>query len=209
MALCFQDDALYAGLKARVPTDPSFAIYPTEVDAERYSRQNMRLPKRHLSKHRRARLIAWALAMLLWMASVLFAGAAFTDRHARRRGARMSLERLARMVKLLIVSRAADFARMRRRARYVCFQHGRDLTPRGLIRAVIGARVRRALKRKAIDETIAVLIDALRRLDTHAAIVALRMRRRLTRRTPILAGPAPSPPAAFFAARRAVFADSS
>jgi hypothetical protein len=41
----------------------------------------MHLPKRHLTKHHRARLVAWTLAMLAWMAEVLFAAAPFIARH--------------------------------------------------------------------------------------------------------------------------------
>jgi hypothetical protein len=51
----------------------------------------MKLHRRPITKHQRARLIAWTLAMLMWMASVL-KGAAFTPRHQRQRAERMSLD---------------------------------------------------------------------------------------------------------------------
>jgi len=152
----------------------------------------MHMSKRHLSLHRRARLIAWALAMLTWMTSLMFAGAPFTQRHERQRGRRMSIAGLTHMVKQLIIVRAADLARQKRMTRR--FLHrGRDLTPRALIRAVIGARVRRMLKRKDAGERIAVLTHALKHIDTYAALVAKRLRGRLTRLWPRLTARALAP----------------
>ncbi|HYD89225.1 MAG TPA: hypothetical protein VEA80_17230 [Vitreimonas sp.] len=148
------------------------------------------MSKRHLSLHRRARLIAWALAMLTWMAQVLFADAPFTQRHARRRGPRMSLAGLTHMVRQLIIVRAADLARQRPKSRFNFHYRGYDRTPRAVIRAVIGARVRRMLKRDDLAARIGVLIHALNHLDQYASIVARRLRRRLTRLWPILAAPA-------------------
>jgi hypothetical protein len=52
----------------------------------------------------------------------------------------------------------------------------------GLINALVGARVRRLLKRKGLVERIAILIHALRHIDDYAALVATRIRRGLTRR---------------------------
>jgi hypothetical protein len=140
----------------------------------------MQLQKRPLSKHRRARLIAWTLAMLAWLAQVLLAHAPFTQRHERQRGARMSLERLARQVKLLIISRALD--RLPRRRRRGPAFRGRALTPRSVIRALIGASLRRTFKRKHIGERIFALMHALIHIDDYAARIAKRLRRGLTRR---------------------------
>ncbi|MGQ0532215.1 MAG: hypothetical protein ACT4OF_05935 [Caulobacteraceae bacterium] len=171
----------------------------------------MNFTPRPLPKHRRARLIAWALAMLAWMAQVIFAGAAFTKRHERQRGPRMSLDRLTRMVKMLIISRAIDLAGLRWRKRYIRVYRGRNITPRGSIRAIIGSRVRRHLKRKDKGERIGVLIHAIRHLDRYAALVAKRMKRRLTRRSLALfaAPPAPAAPVTSLAMPAAFFADSS
>jgi len=137
--------------------------------------------RRFISPHRRARLAAWALATLLWMASLWFSGET-SARHARQRG-RVSLERLAVMVKQLIIARAVDFAPTRARKSQSFHRRGRNLTPRGLTRAVLGARVRRALARPRRDTfgRILALTAALRRIDRHAAIVARRMRRGLRR----------------------------
>jgi len=164
----------------------------------------MQLPNRPLSKHRRARLIAATLAMLLWLAQVLFAGGPFSPRHERQRARAMSLQRLTKQVKLLIVSRALDGLR-RRRPRRVRRFRGRSIAPRASVDAIIGMRLKRRLKRRDLGERIAVLIDALLHIDRYAAHVAKRLRRGLTRRwravfaidwprsAPAPFGPAPAP----------------
>ncbi len=141
----------------------------------------MHIAKRPISKHQRARLIAWTLAMLMWLSAVLCGAAAFSDRHERQRGERMSLAWLTRRVKMLIISRAIDFARKRRRC--VRAVRGRLIVARGgALRALLGARLHRALNRKALAERLAVLIDALQHIDAYAAQVAKRLKRGLTRR---------------------------
>jgi hypothetical protein len=171
----------------------------------------MNYTPRPLPKHHRARLIAWALAMLAWVASLLFGGAVFTDRHARQRGKRMSLAGLKYMVECLILSRARDFARLRWRGRHVRAFRGRPIAPRAVVRALIGARVRRMLKRRTIAERIAVFIQALTQIDTYATLLAKRVRRGLTRRLYALFIPpiAPAAPCASLALMQAAFSDSS
>lgn len=171
----------------------------------------MNFTPRPLSKHRRARLIAWALALLLWMAQVMFAGAPFTARQERQRGPRMSLADLEGTVRQLIVSRAADFARVRWRARRNGAYRGRLITAPGGVAALIGARVRRMLKRRGIGERISILIHALTHLDTYASLVAKRVRRGLTRRWRVFVMQAPprAVPLVSLDTPRPRFADSS
>jgi hypothetical protein len=98
--------------------------------------------------------------------------------------------------------RAGELARLRRR-RPTFFKRGRDLRRRHLLRSVIGSRLRRKLKHKDLATRIAILIAALRDLDSIARPLAQRMRRGLARlwaitAKPMLAGimlgaPAPSP----------------
>lgn len=145
----------------------------------------MHFAKRPLPKHRRARLIASTLALLLWMAQVLLGAVVFTARHERQRGARMSLDRIARQVKLLIISRAADLSGVRPRRPVRAFR-GRRIDWQGAINAAIGARVKRLLKRTHIGERIAVLVHALANLDDYAVLVAKRLRRGMTRRWRVL-----------------------
>jgi hypothetical protein len=166
----------------------------------------MQLQKRPLSKHHRARLIAWTLAMLAWLAQVLVANVLFTPRHERQRGARMSLERLERQVKLLILSRALDMLPCRRRCGRAF--RGRSLTPHNFIRAAIGVRMKRKLQGHDIVSRIVALMHALTHIDEYAKLIAKRLRRGLTRRwlalfaigwprgTPVLSAPASAPLAA-------------
>jgi len=152
----------------------------------------MNAPKRHLTQHRRRRLVLWALAMLTWLASVLFAGQDVTARQFAQRHRKMSLAGLKHMVMKLLLTRAVELARLRRPKRYRLFLHGRALKRRHIIRSVIGSRFRRLLTRKALHERIAVLIDALRRFDHYASLLAKRLKRRLTRLFAIAPAPLPA-----------------
>jgi hypothetical protein len=146
----------------------------------------MQIHKRHLTRHRRQRLVLWALAMLTWIASV-FAGRPITSRQAHRRGD-VSLDGLTRMVMQLAAIRAGELARLRRR-RPTFFKRGRDLRRRHLRRSVIGSRLRRKLKHKDIATHVATLIAALRDLDAIARPLAQRMRQGLTRLWAVTAKP--------------------
>jgi hypothetical protein len=152
----------------------------------------MQVPKRHLSRHRRQRLVLWVLAMLAWIASVL-AGKPIGARQGRQRG-HVSLDGLTRMVTQLLIVRAGELARLRRRRRFTYFKRGRDLRCRHLFRSLIGSRLRRAMKRKHIGARIAVMIHVLRHLDAYARPLAQRMRRRLTRLWAITPRPMPATP---------------
>jgi hypothetical protein len=166
---------------------------------------------RPISKHHRARLIAWTLSMLLWTLQALFA-AALTPRHERQRRARMSLTWLTQQVKLLIISRANDLAcaRMRRRLR-LSYRGCRNVLKSGFVNALIGVRLRRLLNRKGLVERIVALVQALRHIDDYAARVAKRLRCGLTRRCfHLFALPPASPaPRVTLAGRETVCVDSS
>ncbi|MGD9982277.1 MAG: hypothetical protein AB7H66_13125 [Hyphomonadaceae bacterium] len=170
----------------------------------------MHIPKRHLSQHRRARLIAWTLAMLAWLAWVFVADRAPSRRHMRQRYGLISLDRLARKVALLILVRAGELAHKRRRANpFLARCRGRARQPRHICRSIIGSRLRRALKHRDFTTRITILTDALRRLDVWARRYVRQMRRGLTRLWPIRAKPAPSAPLSTLAAPGIFFADSS
>jgi hypothetical protein len=146
----------------------------------------MQIRKPLLTRHRRQRLVLWALAMLTWIAAVL-AGKPIRTRHAHQRGD-ISLEYLTRMVLHLAIVRAGELARIRYR-KIIFFKRGRDLRRRHLLRTVIGSRLRHKLRRKDFAARIAVLIAVLRDLDTLARPLAQRLRNRLTRLWAILATP--------------------
>ncbi|WP_395646769.1 hypothetical protein [Terricaulis sp.] len=149
-------------------------------------------PKPRLSPHRRARLIAWSLAMLLWLRSVLSGGAIMSRRRIRQRGGLFQLDRLARFITNLIIIRAGEIAGNRGPRRRLFRDRGADREPRHLRRSVIGSRLRRALKHRDIDVRLALLIRALRGIEVLAEAFALRMRRRVTRLWPILPGACPA-----------------
>lgn len=166
----------------------------------------MKLHRRPISKHQRARLIAWTLAMLMWMASV-FMGAAFTPRHERRRAERMSLEFLKWRVKALIISRAVDFISVRWRTGAA--QGGGGKLKAGHIRAVVGARICRLLNRKDVLDCVRALLNVLLNLDAHAKSVAKRMKRGLSRRMRYRRKPARVLAMPAFIAHAAISFDSS
>jgi hypothetical protein len=121
----------------------------------------------------------------------------------------MSLDGLTRMTIELMICRAAELARLRRRQRIRVWRYGRDLTPRHLLRSLVGSRLRRVLKPKDVAARIAILTGVLRNLDTFAAQLAKRMRRGLTRLWPILPAPTSAAPLVALAAPAPSYADSS
>jgi hypothetical protein len=171
----------------------------------------MQLQKRHLSKHRRARLTAWTLAILAWLAWVFSADRAPKRRHMRKRYGFISLDRLARRVALLVIIRAVELGGIRRYKSNPFFLRlrGRDRWPRHVTRSLIGGRLRRALKHESFSARVAILTDALNYLDLWAARHAARRRRGMTRLWPLLAAPTPAAPIAALAAPAAFLADSS
>jgi len=170
----------------------------------------MQFQKRHLSKHRRARLIAWTLAILAWVAWVFSAERAPQRRHMRQRYGFISLEGLARNVAMLVFIRAAELAGVRhRRNPFFSRLRGRQLWPRHALRSLIGGRLRRALKHKDFTARVAILTDALRRLDVWAARHVRRARRGRTRLWAIAPKPTPAAPLITLARPPAFFADSS
>ena len=169
----------------------------------------MHLAKRHLPIHARARLIAWALAMLMWLGAALTGAIALKTRHQRQRVDLHSLAQLTRLVKGLIISRAGDFARSRPPKRVGAAYRGRAIATPGLLRALIGSHLRHALKRKDIFQHICALIAALRHLDAHAARFVKRLRNRLTRLAPILATPGAATPLIMLAHAQVTAIDTS
>jgi hypothetical protein len=164
----------------------------------------MHIHRRHLTQHRFRRIILWTLALLTWIAAMLFGDRAVTFRHIQQRTDLISLPWLTSLVGKLLIIRAAQLARLRGPKRILYWRRGRDLHRPHILRSVLGARVRRALRHKDIATWIANLIAVLRNLDAHAAPLAHRLRRGLTRLwrtwsqaadTPLHLGPPASSPA--------------
>lgn len=142
----------------------------------------MKAPHRFLTTpHHRRRLALWTLAILSWIAAVLFGGKEIAHRHMLQRCGRISLERLMRRTIYLLIIRAAELTGRRPRQRLSYYKHGRDLRPRHFLRSLLGAELRRALRPKGLAARIAALINVLRNLDAHAERLAARMKRGLTR----------------------------
>ena len=169
----------------------------------------MHLAERHLPKHARARLFAWALAMSMWLFAAITGAIAMKARHARQRADLDALARLDYLVRGLIITRASELARQRAPKRFGTAYRGRSIATPGLVRALIGSRLRRALTRKDIFEQLRALIDALHMLETHAAHLAKRLRRRLTRLAPIFTLPCAAAPLRSLTQAHAVANDSS
>jgi hypothetical protein len=170
----------------------------------------MYLPKRHLSKHRRARLIAWTLAILAWLAWAFSAERAPQRRHMRRRYGFISLEGLARTIALLVVSRAGELACMRRRANpFFARVRGRQRWPRHIKRSIIGARLRRRLKHPDFATRVAILAAAAANLDAWATAHIKKLRRGMTRLWAIAPASAPAAPLITLVRAPTFFADSS
>jgi hypothetical protein len=146
----------------------------------------MQIRKPLITRHRRQRLVLWALAMLTWIAAVL-AGKPTSARHRHQRGD-IPFEYLTRMVIHLALVRAGEIARLRWR-KLVFFRRGRDLHRRHLLRSVVGSRLRRILRHGDIAQRIATLIAILRDLDTLAQPLAKRLRNKFTRLFAILMRP--------------------
>lgn len=174
----------------------------------------MNKPVRFLNPHRTARRIAWALAMLAWIADAVFGEGAPHRRRLRQRGRFFSLRRIERFTCRLAIVRAVEIAGIRRRGRIIRNTapagFRRRTAPRALARACIGARLRKAVKRGDLAERIRFLTAALSDIDGFARrYLVARARRGLTKLCAIV--PIAPPAAAIFAAPAQVpaLADSS
>ena len=146
----------------------------------------MNKPVRFLQPHRLARLTAWALAMLAWVAHALFGDGVASRRRLRQRGWFFSLDRLARLTCKLALIRAVEIAGLRSRHRVVrnAAPAGfrRRVAPRAIVRACIGARLRKAAKRGDLAARIRFLAAALADIDAFARRYLLApARRRLSK----------------------------
>jgi hypothetical protein len=155
------------------------------------------------TEHRRKRLTLWALTVLGWLMSVLFGDREVSVRHLNQRLDFVFLDELTDVTRVLLVSRALQFAKAPNRRRLHYWRHGRSLRRAHFMRSFLGAHFRRLLTHRDFKTRIAQLIDLLRNLDVHARRLAQRLRKlhRLWRLVPRIApavlilGPPASPPA--------------
>lgn len=149
--------------------------------------------------------------MLAWIAWAVSSAASPKRRHIRRRYRFISLDRLTRTVALLIISRAGDLARRRHEKANPFFNRvrGRARWPRHVFRSLIDGRLRRALKHRDFTARIALLSDALRRIDAWAAPLVKRLRHGMTKLWPRRTAPSDHAPLVALAMGPAFLADSS
>ncbi|MFZ2029274.1 MAG: hypothetical protein WAU68_03110 [Vitreimonas sp.] len=142
----------------------------------------MRFVAEPISDLRLQRFHRWALLWLSWFASFLDAAGAFAplSKQAEAIG-HLWLDRIERVIAAIVMVRAAPRVRALRTKRPFALQR---LKQSALTRAVIGAKLRRALRPKQLRQRC----DALRRIDIGALAARLlkRLPRGLTRRRPIL-----------------------
>jgi len=130
-------------------------------------------PRPPISNHRLARFEAWARLWLIWIVGVCAAWSANGGCVHRR-----DLDRVARGLGGIVVAHTAL------RVRVQTFpstrnRHGR-LNPARL-RALIGARLRRALQGRDWPQRLAAIVSVMRDLERHVSHLARRLRRGLTR----------------------------
>jgi hypothetical protein len=178
---------IYSTLSRANPlkTNHSRKINPTPPKL-RDNAPSMRKPARFLKPHCIARLTAWALAMLAWVARFWFGADALNGRRFHQRARFLSLHRLTRLTCCLAIVRAVEITGIRARQRTI-----RNAAPAGFrrrtaphvpIRACLGARLRKALKRGGLAERIRFLTAALADLDAFTRhYVVPRALRRLTK----------------------------
>lgn len=161
-------------------------------------RLHMKPPPTILNPHRRARVTLWARTMLMWAALVLFSvlPARSNRRHIRQRYAFLSLDKIERIVRALILVRSVEIAGVRggsgqrlRHAPPAGFH--RPARRSGLMRASLGSRFRAAFRHRDLHRRILNLLAAIADIDGFARrYLVPRASRRLTRlRAIIIAAP--------------------
>ncbi len=159
-------------------------------------------PTPPLSSHRLARLNTWARLWLAWFVWVFLAhfGPDPSQRQARRQ-----LDHAASVVGQMIFLLAAARVRLPPRQNH---RHGR-LKQSGLMRALIGASLRRALKGKDAHSRLAAILVIMRDAGQHSAKLARRLARGLSRLRVIVPAPEHAPLFATAPCARAACADTS
>jgi hypothetical protein len=145
----------------------------------------MRFVAQPISDLRLQRFHRWALLWLTWFAGFLDAAAGFAPltKQAEAIG-HARLDRIERVIAAIVMLRAAPRVRALRTKRPFALHR---LKQSALTRAVIGAKLRRALRPKHLRQRS----EALRRVDIGVLVARLlkRLPRGLTRRRPILTAP--------------------
>jgi hypothetical protein len=143
-----------------------------------------------LNRHRLARLIVWAQALVLWAAAVLIGERIGNRRHIRQRYRALTIDKLARLVRNLLIIRAAEFVRLRPAPPWRDFAPAGFQRRRGLcrLRAVAGSRLRRVLNEGDLAARLMRFVHIVGHLDAYARTFLLRRaRNRIGRLNPLIA----------------------
>lgn len=165
----------------------------------------MHKPPPLLTPHRCARLVAWAQAMLAWLATALFGAGALSGAWRLRRYP--LLDSIEHLVRGLAICRTIELAHLRERPRARLLHDTlgagfRRRTERSeILRSIAGSRWRKALKHRDPAQRLQRLLAALADIDSFARrYLVPRAMRRLTRLFPVLPV---APPAVRVASRAA------
>lgn len=153
---------------------PGQAIYPT--GSTKRDTALMQINRPILTQHRFRRLVLWMLLLLNWIAAM---PGAISSRRMNQRGD-VSLPWLKQAVTTLLMIRALRLIRPPRHHvhRWHC---GRRLRRAHFRRSLLGSKLRRALGGKDFLAGVTQLMAVLRNLDTHARLLARRMRHKMRR----------------------------
>jgi hypothetical protein len=158
----------------------------------------MQLSQPIIKPYRFARILIWAKAMLAWLALALFSETRINRRHIRRRYHFISRAWIERLVGTLAIIRATELAALPRIKR----PPPRNAAPpgfrrrawrAGVHRAILGARLRKALKHKDPRRHFERLFAALSDIDAFVRRYLLkRVLRRFTKRRAVVMAASPA-----------------
>lgn len=152
--------------------------------------------------------------MIVWAAAIFFESLFANRRRIRQRYGALSIGKLTKLVRNLLLIRAAEFVSRSIRhtpwRNYAPAGFTRSKHPRSLLRAIAGARLRRYLNAGSLSARFARLIRVLSDLDAHARKFLLRRAQRgLHRFIAMLLVRPPHDAARTLAAPHAACADTS
>lgn len=123
-----------------------------------------------------ARLIGYAQLVMAWVMAVLFSATPpnVSWRQARTRLCYFSANKLARIIRHLVIARAGEMMLRRRRPRrisprnYAPAGFTRDIRRGAMLRAFAGSALRKSLKHRDLAARFAILAAAIRNIDALA-----------------------------------------
>jgi len=153
----------------------------------------------HSKERKLARLIAAAWLVLAWIAAALFSEALpINRRHIKQRYRWLNLDRIAGVIACLVVARAGHLMHKlnaRSQRDYARAGFARRMRRGHMLRTLIGARLRKALKYPNVTQRYARLLHVLTHIDLWTQRMIRRLHRGTTRIRPLIAVRPPHQPA--------------